>query len=181
MSEPARRRRAAHAAEGERPADCAGRSPMKMARIVSTGIAVPDTVVDNHLLSRCMNTSDDWIVKRTGIRERRVSPDTYRMLQRLAAAPDKHAYMAEVREHGIDGDIDSTLTVSDLGLAASRMALVNAGMEAADLDCLINSSTLPDLAYPGPGCVLQGKLGLTSTPAFNLHQGCAGFVYGLAL
>jgi 3-oxoacyl-[acyl-carrier-protein] synthase-3 len=154
---------------------------MKIARIVATGIAVPECVVDNDLLSRCMNTSDDWIVKRTGIRERRVSPDTYRMLQRLAEAPDKHAYMAEVRAHGIDGDIDSTLAVSDLGLAASRMALANAGMEATDLDCLINSSTLPDLAYPGPGCVLQGKLGLTSTPAFNLQQGCAGFVYGLAL
>jgi 3-oxoacyl-[acyl-carrier-protein] synthase-3 len=29
--------------------------------------------------------------------------------------------------------------------------------------------------------VLQGKLGLTTTPVFNLQQGCAGFVYGLAL
>jgi 3-oxoacyl-[acyl-carrier-protein] synthase-3 len=154
---------------------------MKIARIVATGIAVPECVVDNDLLSRCMNTSDDWIVKRTGIRERRVSPDTYRMLKRLAEAPDKHAYMADVRAHGIDGDIDSTLTVSDLGLAASQRALANASMAATDLDCLINSSTLPDLAYPGPGCVLQGKLGLTSTPAFNLQQGCAGFVYGLAL
>jgi 3-oxoacyl-[acyl-carrier-protein] synthase-3 len=144
-------------------------------------MAVPECVVDNHLLSRCMNTSDEWIVQRTGIRERRVSPDTYRMLLRLAEAPDKAAYMREVWERGLDGNIDSSLMCADLALEASRMALKNAGLEAEQMDCIINSSTLPDFAYPATGCVLQGKLGLTSTPVFNLQQGCAGFVYGLAL
>jgi 3-oxoacyl-[acyl-carrier-protein] synthase-3 len=137
-------------------------------RIIGTGMAVPETAVTNALLSRCMNTSDEWIIQRTGIRERRVSPDTYRMLQRLAEAPDKAACMREIRERGLDGEIDSTLSVSDLALEASRMALVQ-------------SSTFPDFAYPAPGCVLQGRLGLTTTPVFNLSQGCAGFVYGLAL
>lgn len=149
--------------------------------ITGTGMAVPECVVDNHLLSRCMTTTDEWIVQRTGISERRVSPDTYRMLLRLADAPDKTAYMREVKERGIDGNIDSSLTVSDLALEASRMALKHAGLGAEDLDCIVESSTLPDLAYPGTGCVLQGKLGLTTTPVFNLAQGCAGFVYGLAL
>jgi 3-oxoacyl-[acyl-carrier-protein] synthase-3 len=151
------------------------------ARITGTGMAVPDCVVDNHLLSRCMTTSDEWIVQRTGISQRRVSPDTYRMLLRLAEASDKAAYMREVRERGLDGNIDSSLAVSDLALEASRMALKHAGLDAEDLDCIVESSTLPDLAYPGTGCVLQGKLGLTSTPVFNLAQGCAGFVYGLSL
>jgi len=150
-------------------------------RITGTGMAVPDCVVDNHLLSRCMSTSDEWIVQRTGISERRVSPDTYRMLLRLADAPDKTAYMTEVKERGLDGNIDSSLTVSDLALEASRMALKHAGLGAEDLDCIVESSTLPDFAYPGTGCVLQGKLGLTSTPVFNLAQGCAGFIYGLSL
>jgi 3-oxoacyl-[acyl-carrier-protein] synthase-3 len=151
------------------------------ARITGTGMAVPECVVDNHLLSRCMSTTDEWIFQRTGIRERRVSPDTYQMLLRLAEAPDKTAYMREVKERGLDGNIDSSLAVSDLGLEASRMALKHAGLGAEDLDCIVETSTLPDLAYPGTGCVLQGKLGLTSTPVFNLAQGCAGFVYGLSL
>jgi 3-oxoacyl-[acyl-carrier-protein] synthase-3 len=128
-----------------------------------------------------MNTSEEWIVQRTGIRERRVSPDTYRMLLRLAEAPDKKAYMREVWERGLDGNIDSSLMCADLALEASRMALKNAGLEAEQMDCIINSSTLTDFAYPATGCVMQGKLGLTSTPVFNLQQGCAGFVYGLAL
>jgi 3-oxoacyl-[acyl-carrier-protein] synthase-3 len=155
--------------------------PMLTARITGTGMSVPDCVVPNALLSRCMSTSDEWITQRTGIRERRMSPDTYRMLLRLADAPDKAAYMREVRERGLDGQIDSTLTVSDLALEATRMALKNAGLGAEDLDCIVQSTTLPDLAYPAPGCVLQGRLGLTTTPVFNLAQGCAGFVYGLAL
>jgi 3-oxoacyl-[acyl-carrier-protein] synthase III len=154
---------------------------MIRARITGTGMSVPDCVVDNHLLSRCMNTSDEWIVQRTGISERRVSPDTYRMLLRLAEAPDKSAFMRGVMDQGLDGNIDSSLMVSDLAVESSRMALKNAGLVPADLDCIIESSTLPDFAYPATGCVTQGKLGLTSTPVFNLSQGCAGFVYGLAM
>lgn len=151
------------------------------ARITGTGMSVPEPVATNALLARCMSTSDEWITQRTGIRERHVSPDTYRMLLRLAEAPDKAACMRDIRERGLDGCIDSTLTVSDLAVEASRMALKNAGLDALDLDCIVQSSTFPDLAYPGPGCVLQGRLGLTTTPVFNLAQGCAGFVYGLAL
>lgn len=154
---------------------------MRRAKIIGTGMAVPECVVDNHLLARCMNTSDEWIVQRTGIKERRVSPDTYRMLLGLAEAPDKIAFMDEVFTQGLDGKIDSTLTVSDLAFDASAMALKNAGMDARQLDCIIDSSTVPDFAYPHTGCVLQGKFGLTSTPAINLQQGCTGFIYGLAI
>ncbi|MGH7353473.1 MAG: 3-oxoacyl-ACP synthase III family protein [Candidatus Rokuibacteriota bacterium] len=152
-----------------------------MNRIVSTGMAVPPCVVGNDLLARCMDTSDAWIVQRTGIRERRVSPDTYRMLQALAEAPDKDAFMRGVFDHGFGESIDSSLTVTDLALEASEMALKNAGIGASDLDCILESSTLPDYAYPHTGCVLQGRLGLTTTPVVNLQQGCAGFIYGLAI
>jgi 3-oxoacyl-[acyl-carrier-protein] synthase-3 len=152
-----------------------------MNRVITTGMAVPPCVVDNHLLSRCMSTSDAWIVQRTGIRERRVSPDTYRMLQGLAVAPDKPAFMRSVFDQGLPGGIDSSLSVSDLALQASTMALERAGLAARDLDCLVVSSTVSDFAYPHAGCVLQGKLGLTRTPVISLQQGCAGFIYGLAI
>ncbi|PYM91304.1 MAG: 3-oxoacyl-ACP synthase [Candidatus Rokuibacteriota bacterium] len=152
-----------------------------MNRIVATGMAVPPCVVDNHLLARCMTTSDEWIVQRTGIRERRVSPDTYRMLQKLAAAPDKKAFMKSVFAEGLDGSINSSLMVSDLALEAAEKAMKNAGIAPRDLDCIVEATTVPDYAYPHTGCVLQGRLGLTSTPAISLQQGCAGFVYGLAI
>jgi 3-oxoacyl-[acyl-carrier-protein] synthase III len=41
-------------------------------RIVGVGSAVPDRVLSNADLERIMDTTDEWIVQRTGIRERRV-------------------------------------------------------------------------------------------------------------
>ncbi|MCL5883978.1 MAG: ketoacyl-ACP synthase III [Deltaproteobacteria bacterium] len=50
---------------------------MRGARILSTGRALPPRVVTNHDLAKLMDTSDEWIVQRTGIRERRyVDPGT---------------------------------------------------------------------------------------------------------
>ena len=47
-----------------------------VAQIAGLGVAVPDQVVTNHDLSRTLDTSDAWIVERTGIRERRIArPD----------------------------------------------------------------------------------------------------------
>ena len=40
-------------------------------KIVGTGMYVPDTVVTNDDLARRMDTSDEWIIQRTGIKERR--------------------------------------------------------------------------------------------------------------
>jgi 3-oxoacyl-[acyl-carrier-protein] synthase-3 len=44
---------------------------MKRSRITGTGFHVPPRVVTNHDLESLMDTSDAWIVERTGIRERR--------------------------------------------------------------------------------------------------------------
>jgi 3-oxoacyl-[acyl-carrier-protein] synthase-3 len=153
---------------------------MRKARIIGTGMAVPECVVDNHLLARCFATSDEWITQRTGIKERRVSPSTYRFLCRLAEAPDKEAYLKDVYARGVDGEIDALLTPADLAYEASQMALKNAGLHIEDLDFVIDTTTIPEYAYPHTGCVMASKFGLTSTPVLNLQQGCSGFIYALA-
>lgn len=43
------------------------------ARIISMGSYVPDTTLTNVELSQRLDTSDDWIYERTGIRERRIA------------------------------------------------------------------------------------------------------------
>ncbi|MCL4557021.1 MAG: ketoacyl-ACP synthase III [Deltaproteobacteria bacterium] len=40
-------------------------------RIIGTGACVPDDVLTNEAIERLVDTSDEWIVSRTGIRERR--------------------------------------------------------------------------------------------------------------
>ena len=44
---------------------------MRLTRIAGTGHYVPDRVVTNQELEALMDTSDEWIRERTGIRERR--------------------------------------------------------------------------------------------------------------
>lgn len=45
---------------------------MRYAAITGWGMAVPERVMTNAELERMVDTSDDWIVSRTGIRERRI-------------------------------------------------------------------------------------------------------------
>lgn len=45
------------------------------AAIAGLGVALPDTIVTNDDLARRLDTSDEWIVSRTGIRQRRVAGD----------------------------------------------------------------------------------------------------------
>jgi len=51
-------------------------STMRGAHITGWGSALPDTVVTNSDLAKSMDTSDEWIRERTGIRERRVGGTT---------------------------------------------------------------------------------------------------------
>ena len=47
------------------------------AKISGTGMYVPDRIVTNEDLAARMDTSDEWIQKRTGIRQRRyIDPGT---------------------------------------------------------------------------------------------------------
>ncbi|HSX14011.1 MAG TPA: beta-ketoacyl-ACP synthase III [Chlamydiales bacterium] len=51
---------------------------MNKARIIGTGSYVPERVLSNQDLEKIVETSDEWIVTRTGIKERRIAlPDEY--------------------------------------------------------------------------------------------------------
>ena len=44
-------------------------------KIIGTGSALPKKVVTNDMLSEFLDTSDEWIVPRTGIRSRHIITD----------------------------------------------------------------------------------------------------------
>lgn len=154
---------------------------MRKAKILTTGMYVPECVVTNDLLAQAMDTSDEWITQRTGIKERRMVPDTYNMLQQLARVPDKEAFLTELYTHGMDGKLSAQMSTADLALGAAQVALKNANMTPQDVDLIIQTSVVPDYVFPGVACVLAEKLGITSTPTFSMNQGCAGFIYALSM
>jgi len=69
---------------------------------------------------------------------------------------------------------------SDLALEASRAALAAAGVKAQDLDLIVVATSTPDYVFPSTACLLQAKLGVRSSAAFDLQAVCSGFVYALA-
>lgn len=120
------------------------------ARIVGVGSYLPGQPVSNDdLVRRGVDTSDEWIVTRTGIRARHIA----------------------------DEDVKS----SDLALEASRRALQDARVEAADLDLIIVATSTPDYIFPSTACLLQSKLGNAGAMAFDVQAVCSGFVYALTI
>ena len=51
---------------------------MKRAQIVGVGAYAPQRILTNAELEKLVETSDEWIVQRTGIRERRIVDDERR-------------------------------------------------------------------------------------------------------
>lgn len=117
-------------------------------RIAGTGSYLPHKVLTNRDLERMVDTTDEWIYTRTGIRQRHIAADNE--------------------------------NASDLALAASRRALEAAGIRPQDIGLIIVATTTPDMVFPSTACILQAKLGIKNTPAFDVQAVCSGFVYGLA-
>ena len=73
-------------------------------------------------------------------------------------------------------------TASDLCYAAASSLLADHPDVKENIDALIFVSQSPDYPLPATACILQERLGLPQTcAAFDVNQGCAGFVYGLWL
>lgn len=74
---------------------------------------------------------------------------------------------------------DAGVASSDLGAAAARAALADAGIAAAEIDYVVCATMTPDHYFPGTGTLIQQKLGLAPLPVLDIRQQCAGFAYGL--
>lgn len=116
--------------------------------IVGTGSYAPERIMTNEELEEMVDTSDEWIQKRTGIKRRHIAGD----------------------------DVAS----SDLGLEAAKKALEDADKSPEDLDQIVVATSTPDMLFPATACVLQDKLGIEETGAFDLGAGCSGFIYALS-
>jgi len=75
---------------------------LKYSRVIGSGGYLPEKVMTNADLEKMVDTSDEWIVSRTGVRERRIAADGEHTVD-LA----EHATRRAIEAAGIDvGDID---------------------------------------------------------------------------
>ncbi|HEB67059.1 MAG TPA: ketoacyl-ACP synthase III [Gammaproteobacteria bacterium] len=121
---------------------------MIYSRIAGTGGHLPERILTNEELERMVDTSDEWITERTGIKKR----------------------------HIVEGE-----TTCDLAEKAARRAIDAAGITPADIDLIIVATTTPDRIFPSTACLLQARLDVHGSPAFDVQAVCTGFVYALGL
>ena len=114
------------------------------------GMYVPENVVTNNDLSTIMDTSNEWIVERTGIEERR---------------------------HIKKGDGNTTAT---MGAKAAKIAIERADINKNDIDLILFATLSPDYYFPGSGVIVQQLLEIPTCPAMDIRNQCSGFIYALS-
>jgi 3-oxoacyl-[acyl-carrier-protein] synthase-3 len=72
-------------------------------------------------------------------------------------------------------------TTSDLAVQASRAALLDAGMDAGELDMIVCATTTPDETFPSVATKVQARLGMSRGAAFDVQAVCAGFLYAISV
>ncbi|HRU04915.1 MAG TPA: beta-ketoacyl-ACP synthase III [Candidatus Brocadiia bacterium] len=102
------------------------------AAIVGTGAALPDRVLTNFDLEKMVDTSDEWIHTRTGIRERRIAEKGVCTSDLAAAASRKAIEAAGLRPEDITLIIVATITPDHIfpctaANLQTKIGAVNAG------------------------------------------------------
>jgi 3-oxoacyl-[acyl-carrier-protein] synthase-3 len=124
---------------------------MYNSKITGLGYFVPDNVVTNNDLKEFMETSDEWIEERTGIKERRwIDPKT--------------------------GETTSTMAAK-----AARIAIERAGLTKDDIDFIVFATLSPDMYFPGGGVRVQEILDMPTIGALDVRNQCSGFIYSMSV
>jgi len=124
---------------------------MYNSKIIGLGKYVPDNVVTNDDLSKIMDTNDEWIQERTGIKERRWIPE------------------------------GSNDTSAIMGAKAAKIAIERAGLTKDDIDFIVFATLSPDYYFPGCGVQIQDLLDMRTVGALDVRNQCSGFVYALSV
>jgi 3-oxoacyl-[acyl-carrier-protein] synthase-3 len=127
------------------------------ANIIGTGSYLPAKRIDNlelasDLAKRGLETSDEWIFTRSGIKARHFADSSQSTSDIAVHAAQAAVQMAGISVQDIDLIILATSTPDNLG------------------------------GFPSTACSVQHKLGITSQcAAFDVQAVCSGFIYGLHL
>jgi len=124
---------------------------MYNSRIIGLGKYLPDNVVTNDDLSKMMDTSNEWILERTGIQERRW-----------------------IKEGSED-------TSAVMGAKAAKIAIERAGLTKDDIDFIVFATLSPDYYFPGCGVQIQDLLNMQTVGALDVRNQCSGFVYAISV
>jgi 3-oxoacyl-[acyl-carrier-protein] synthase-3 len=124
---------------------------MSKVRAVITGIGgyVPNYRLTNEELSTIVDTSDEWITKRIGIKERRI------------LKPEEGS------------------GVSYLAVKAIENMKNKHDFDPLEIDAVVFATSTPDYALPNSGALTAFRTGMTRAFCFDMEAACSGFIYAL--
>jgi 3-oxoacyl-[acyl-carrier-protein] synthase III len=124
---------------------------MSYSKIIGVGSYLPETVLTNADLEKIVDTSDEWIVQRVGIRERHIVGDSGETVSTMTVKAARKALE------------DAQLSPADVDMVVACTATHNYLFPSAA--CIVQR----DLGINN------------DCPAFDLNAACAGFIYGLSV
>lgn len=125
--------------------------PNVQAGVEITGIAAhtPERVLTNKDLESMMDTSDEWIQQRTGIKQRHVA------------------------------DLENGETVLYLAKGALEKVIAEAKMDPLELDLVILATMSQEMTCPPTACRLVNLVGAGNAGAWDFSAACCSFVYAM--
>jgi len=120
------------------------------AAITAVGGYVPQFVMTNKMLEEMVDTNDEWITTRTGIKERRVLK----------------------KEEG-EG-------TSYLAIKAAQDLMEKKGLDAAEIDLVIVATATPDSMVASTAAFVASEIGVVNAFAYDLLAACSSFLFGMS-
>jgi 3-oxoacyl-[acyl-carrier-protein] synthase-3 len=113
------------------------------AAITAVGSYVPEFVLSNKVLETLVDTNDEWITSRTGIKERRILKD----------------------EEGQG--------TSYLAIKAAQNLIERANIDPSEIDMVILATTSPDMPVAATGVYVASQIGAINAFAYDLQAACS--------
>jgi 3-oxoacyl-[acyl-carrier-protein] synthase-3 len=120
------------------------------AAITAVGGYVPKFILTNKMLEDMVDTNDEWITSRTGIKERRI-----------------------LKEDEGNGS-------SYLGIKAAENLIEKSKINPAEIDLVIVATATPDSMVASTAAFVASEIGATNAFAFDLLAACSSFLYGMS-
>jgi 3-oxoacyl-[acyl-carrier-protein] synthase-3 len=119
------------------------------AAITAVGGYVPDYVLTNAELETMMDTTDEWIQTRTGIKERRILKGKDMGTSEMAVGAVKNLF-------------------------SKRPDLT-----PEDIELVVCATTTPDMQFPATANIVCDKAGMSGAWGYDINAACSGFLFAL--
>ena len=120
------------------------------AAITAVGAYVPNFVLTNKMLEDIVDTNDEWITTRTGIKERRV------------LKPE-------------EGEGTSYLAIK-----AAESLIKKGKVNPAEIDLVIVATATPDSMVASTAAFVASEIGAVNAFAYDLLAACSSFIFGMS-